>query len=106
MSATGTPFDTVLEVQAIENCSTPQLMKRFSDARTQEYRELLNLLRSPASRSGKSAMHIARLRQRFHDIVSIDSFGSPFREQVDRVIYLTRRTRRLEEAVSNLRYAC
>jgi len=72
MSATGTPFDTVLEVQAIDNCSKPQLMKRFFDARTQEYRELLNLLRSPASRSGKSAMY--RLRQRFHDIVSIDFF--------------------------------
>ena len=67
MSATGTPFDTVLEVQAIDNCSKPQLMKRFFDARTQEYRELLN-----ASRSGKSAMY--RLRQRFHDIVSIDFF--------------------------------
>src|SRR6185369_12805213 len=36
-------------------------------------------------------------------------FGSPFREQVDRLSYISnneRRTRRLEEAVSNLRYAC
>jgi hypothetical protein len=77
---------SVLEVQAIDNCSKPQLRKRFSDARSQDYRELLKLLRSPAPRSGKSPIHIARLRQRFQDIVSIDFFGSPLREQVDRAL--------------------
>ena len=77
---------SVLEVQAIDNCSKPQLMKRFSDARSQDYRELLKLLRSPAPRSGKSPIHIARLRQRFQDIVSIDFFGSPLREQVERTL--------------------
>ena len=61
-------------------------MKRFSDARSQDYRELLKLLRGPTLRSGKSPIHIARLRQRFQDIVSIDFFGSPLREQVDRTL--------------------
>src|ERR1700687_1928960 len=75
---------SVLEVQAIDNCSKSELMKRFSDARSQDYRELLKLLRGPTLRSGKSPIHIARLRQRFQDIVSIDFFGSPLREQVDR----------------------
>jgi hypothetical protein len=77
---------SVLEVQAIDNCSKPQLKKRFSDARGQDYRELLKLLRSASPRPGKSPVHIARLRQRFQDIVSIDFFGSPLREQVDRVL--------------------
>jgi hypothetical protein len=77
---------SVLEVQAIDNCSKPQLMRRFSDARSQDYRELLKLLTGPAPRSGKSPIHIARLRQRFQDIVSIDFFGSPLREQVDRTL--------------------
>ena len=77
---------SVLEVQAIDNCSKPQLMKRFSDARSQDYRELLKLFRSHACRSGKSPIHIARFRQRFQDIVSIDFFGSPLREQVERTL--------------------
>src|SRR5437870_105003 len=53
---------SVLEVQAIDNYSGPQLMKRFSDARNQDYRELLKALRSAASRSPTD---IARLRRRF-----------------------------------------
>lgn len=77
---------SVLEVQAIDNCSKPQLMKRFSDARSQDYRELLKHFRSHARRSGKSPIHIARFRQRFQDIVSIDFFGSPLREQVERTL--------------------
>ena len=77
---------SVLEVQAIDNCSKPQLMKRFSDARSEDYRELLKIIRSTASRSSKSSTHIGRLRQRFLDIVSIDFFGSPLRETVDKAL--------------------
>jgi hypothetical protein len=77
---------SVLEVQAIDNCSKPQLMKRFSDARSQDYKDLLKLLRSIPSRSSRSPAHIARLRQRFLDIVSINFFGSPLRGTVDRVL--------------------
>jgi hypothetical protein len=76
----------VLEVQAIDNCSKPQLIKRFSDARSQDYKELLKLLRSIPSQSSKSPAHLARLRQRFLDIVSIDFFGSPLRETVDKAL--------------------
>jgi hypothetical protein len=74
---------SVLEVQAIDNYSGPQLMKRFSDARSQDYRALLKVFRGAASRS---PTHIARLRQRFQDIVSIDFFGSPLREEVERTL--------------------
>lgn len=77
---------SVLEVQAIDNCPKPQLMKRFSDARSEDYRELLKSIRSTASRSNKSAAHIGRLRQRFLDIVSIDFFGSPLRGTVDKAL--------------------
>lgn len=77
---------SVLEVQAIDNCSKPQLMKRFSDARSEDYRELLKIIRSTASHSGKSSTHVGRLRQRFLDIVSIDFFGSPVRETVDKAL--------------------
>ena len=73
---------SVLEVQSIDNYSGPQLAKRFSEARTQDYRELLQSLNQASFK--KHASQIARLRQRFQEIVSIDFFGSPLREQVER----------------------
>jgi hypothetical protein len=74
---------SVLEVQAIDNCSGPQLIKRFSEARSQDYRACLKAFRSAGSRS---PTHIARLRQRFQDIVAIDFFGSPLRDQVEKTL--------------------
>jgi hypothetical protein len=76
---------SVVEVQSIDNCSFPQMKQRFSDARTGEYRELLKELRRPPTSSNLSS-RITRLRRRFQDIVSIDFFGSPLREQVERAL--------------------
>jgi hypothetical protein len=75
---------SVLEVQSIDNCSFEQMKQRFSDARGGDYRELLKGLRNPAS--GSQSARITRLRQRFQDIVSIDFFGSPLREQVEHAL--------------------
>jgi hypothetical protein len=75
---------SVLEVQSIDNCSFEQMKQRFSNARSGAYRELLNELRNPASAS--QSARITRLRQRFQDIISIDFFGSPLREQVERAL--------------------
>ena len=68
---------SVVEVQSIDNYSSPQLAKRFSDARTQDYRELLMAIRNAPAK--KRAIQDARLRQRFQEIVSLDFFGSPLR---------------------------
>src|SRR6266567_1978327 len=75
---------SVLEVQAIDNCSFEQMKQQFSDARAEDYRKLLKELRSPASANQSS--RITRLRQRFQDIGSIDFFGSPLRDQVERAL--------------------
>lgn len=75
---------SVLEVQSIDNYSGSQLAKRFSEARTGDYRELLKDVRKASSK--KLPTQIARLRQRFQDIISIDFFTSPLREQVDRAL--------------------
>jgi hypothetical protein len=75
---------SVLEVQSIDNCSFAQMKQRFSDARAGDYRELLKDLRNPAS--AKQSSRIARLRQRFQDIVSIDFFGSALRKQVEQAL--------------------
>lgn len=77
---------SVLQVESIDNYSDPQLAKRFSEARTQEYRELLQSLRQGSVR--KHPSQIARLRQRFQEIVSIDFFRSPLREQVERTMLM------------------
>jgi len=60
------------------------MKQRFSDACGVDYRELLKQLRNPAS--GSQSARITRLRQRFQDIVSIDFFASPLREQVERAL--------------------
>src|SRR5438309_468415 len=75
---------SVLEVQSIDNYTSPQLMKRFSEARTDDYRELLKKLRKDSPK--KHSTQIARLRQRFQELVAIDFFGSPLREQVEKAL--------------------
>lgn len=75
---------SVLEVQSIDNYSGSQLTKQFSEARAQDYRKLLNAIRKSMSKG--HVAHIARLRQRFQEIASIDFFGSPLRQQVDRAL--------------------
>jgi len=72
---------SVLEVQSIDNYSSSQLAKRFSDARTRDCRKLLEDVRRALPK--KLPSQIARLRQRFQEIVSIDFFGNPLRDQVE-----------------------
>lgn len=78
---------SVLEVQSIDNCSTPQLKRRFSEASGSRYRDLLDEIRK--ARRGKaqpSHAHILRLRQRFQEIAAIDFFGNPIRRQAERAL--------------------
>jgi hypothetical protein len=76
---------SVVEVQSIDNCATPQLKKRFSEARADDYRQLLADAERAQS-SKVSTTHIARLQQRFQEISAIDFFGSPMRGQVERAL--------------------
>lgn len=75
---------SVLEVQSIDNYTGSQLAKRFTDARAADYRELLKDVRRASAK--KLPMQIARLRERFQEIVSIDFFTSPLRERVERAL--------------------
>ena len=75
---------SVLEVQSIDNYSGSQLAKRFSDARTEDYRKLLKDAKSALAK--KLPAQISRLRHRFQEIVSIDFFGSPLREQAEKTL--------------------
>ena len=73
---------SVLEVQSIDNCSFAQMKQQFSEARGEDYRELLKELRKPPTAANLSS-RVTRLRRRLQDIVSIDFFGNPLRDQVE-----------------------
>lgn len=76
---------SIVEVQSIDNCATPQLKRQFSEARTEDYRELLG--DAEEARSSKlSATQIARFRQRLQEISAIDFFSSPMRDQAERAV--------------------
>jgi len=78
---------SVLEVQSIDNCSTPQLKRRFSDASGARFRDLLDDIRKVRrGKAGASHAPILRLRQRFQEIATIDFFDSPMRRQAERAL--------------------
>jgi hypothetical protein len=76
---------SIVEVQSIDNCSRPELIRRFTDARTRDYQKLLKDLQR-VSRSKSSMATTTRLRRRFQEIITIDFFGSPARKQVERAL--------------------
>ena len=76
---------SVLEVQAIDNHSAPQLKRKFTEARNQDYQLLLKEIGKASSTSSTSG-RVSRIRQRFQEIVSVDFFGTPLREQVERAL--------------------
>ena len=76
---------SVLEVQSIDNCSF-----RADEAAVFRCpcRRLSGVAQGPskAPTSSNLSSRITRLRQRFQDIVSIDFFGNPLREQVEHAL--------------------
>jgi hypothetical protein len=70
---------SVVSIQSIDNLSTPQLIRRFSEARAGDYQEIIRDLQKLSSLAGhnRAATQISRLRARFREIVAIDFFQSP-----------------------------
>ena len=80
---------SVVDVQAIDNYSAPQLKRRFSEARRSDYRDVLAEIRKrreSSAPSKRSQADISRLRRRFQEIVAIDFFGGSGREQAERAL--------------------
>ena len=78
---------SVVEVLSIDNWADPQLIKRFADARGSDYRDILQQLRrNPRAGLRRETARIKGLRDRFQEIVSIDFFGSPLKERVERAL--------------------
>ena len=67
---------SVVEVQAIDNLSKSRLIRKFAEARAQDYREIIEELTKVASLSQRKGLgrRISRMRTRFQEVVSVDFF--------------------------------
>jgi hypothetical protein len=76
---------SVVNVQSIDNLSTPQLIGRFAEARARDYQELIRELQelSSAAFHKDSSGRMASLRTRFREIAEIDFFQSPLQKRVE-----------------------
>lgn len=80
---------SVVEVQSIDNMSRQQLIRRFSDARQQDYDAVLKEIREAltgTSESRRLITKLPRLRQKFQEIASIDFFNSSMKREVERLM--------------------
>jgi hypothetical protein len=79
---------SVVHVKSIDNLSRPQLIGRFTEARTREYQELIVQLQDFASmpEEAKGAGRLNRLRNRFQEIVEVDFFDSPLQKRVQELL--------------------
>ena len=79
---------SVIHIQSIDNLSTPQLIRRFSEARAREYQEVLRELQKLASvpphKRAPGRLH--RLRARYREIVEIDFFNSPLQKRIEEML--------------------
>jgi len=79
---------SVVHVESIDNLSVPQLIGRFSEARTREYQQLIQEIEAfPSKRAeGKDVGHLSRLRNRFQEIAEVDFFKSPLQVRVKELL--------------------
>jgi hypothetical protein len=79
---------SVVLIQSIDNLSTPQLIGRFTEARTGEYQELIRELNKLSSipPEKRAPGRVARLRSRFREIAEIDFFSSPLQKRVQELL--------------------
>jgi hypothetical protein len=79
---------SIVQVQGIDNISTPQLIGRFAEARTREYQELIRQVRefSDTPRPKQAVGRLSRLRSRFQEIVEVDFFESPLQKRVEELL--------------------
>src|SRR5437763_13660068 len=79
---------SVVHVESIDNLSNPQLIGRFSEARTREYQELIRERQAFCSKGveGKTSGRLGRLRNRFQETVGLDSLTRPLQAAVKELL--------------------
>lgn len=86
---------SVVRVKSIDNISAPQLIGRFSEARTRDYQELLRDLQTFSSLAPQTrgAGRLSRLKTRFQEIVDVDFFSSALQKRVAKLLELADQAR-------------
>jgi hypothetical protein len=79
---------SIVQVQGIDNISTPQLIGRFAEARAREYQELIRQVQefSDTPRPKQAVGRLSRLRSRFQYIVEVDFFDSSLQKRVEELL--------------------
>ena len=79
---------SVVSVQSIDNLSTPQLIGRFTEARTRDYQQLIRELQKLSSVAPykRASGRMNRLRARFREIAEIDFFESPLQKRAEELL--------------------
>lgn len=79
---------SVVQVQSIDNLSTPKLIARFAEARAHDYQELIRELQKLSSvpHQKRASGRVNRLKTRFREIVEIDFFKSPLQKRVEELL--------------------
>jgi hypothetical protein len=79
---------SIVDVQGIDNISTPQLIGRFAEARARDYQELIRELEKFSSLpvQKRAIGRLSRLRSRFQEIVEIDFFDNPMQKRVGELL--------------------
>ncbi len=78
---------SVLEVQSIDDMPSERLIKLFNEARARDYESLMRESKKmlPA-KTVSDPRRLARMRQRFREIIAIDFFNSPLRSRVENLL--------------------
>lgn len=77
---------SVVQVHAIDDLPSETLIQRFVEARSGDYEALIRELQKVRPTSAGSSSHVARLRNRMHQIAEIDFFNSPLRGRVETLL--------------------
>lgn len=74
---------SVVQVHAIDDLPSEALVQRFVEARSRDYEALIRELQKIRPTAATSSSKVARLRNRFQEIATIDFFTSPLRGRVE-----------------------
>ena len=79
---------SVIQVQAIDDLPPAELVRRFSEARSRDYQELIQQLEKlqPEKQGRTAGSQLAKLRRRLDEIASIDFFRSPLRYRAEDLV--------------------
>jgi hypothetical protein len=96
---------SVVSVQSIDNLSTPQLVARFTGARSRDYQELIREVQmmSTLNPHKRTSGRMSRLRERFREIVEIDFFDSPLQKRAQDLLARADRPSAAKEQGAKLR---